>query len=106
MLAAEILEVPISLHHHRYLLAVMEYFTKWAEAIPFRNKTAASTLVAVINICCSFDVHDIVHSDQQNNFDSHLFHQVLSGFEIHKSCTTAYHSLEDGMVNRYNHSLL
>ena len=29
MLAADILEVPVSRHHNKYLLVVMDYFTKW-----------------------------------------------------------------------------
>ena len=34
MLAVDILEVPVSRNNHRYLLVVMDYFTKLAEAIP------------------------------------------------------------------------
>ena len=74
MLAADILKVPISHHHNRYLLVVMDYFTKWAEAILLRDQTAASISAAVIKICCSFGVPDIVHLDQGKNFESHLFH--------------------------------
>ena len=107
MLAADILEVPISHHHNRYLLVVMDYFTKWAEAIPLRDQTAASISAAVIKICCSFGVPDIMHSDQGKNFESHLvFHQVLSAFSIQKSHATAYHPQGDGMVERFNRSLL
>ena len=92
MLAADILEVPISRHHNRYLLVVMVYFTKWAEAIPLRDQTAAFISAAVIKICCSFGVPDIVHSDQGKNFESHLFHQVLLAFDFQKSCTTTLSS--------------
>ena len=105
MLAADILEVPVSRHHNRYLLVVMDYFTKWAEAIPLKDQTAASISEAVIKICCSFGVPDILHSDQGRNFESHLFHQVLSAFGIQKSRTTAYHPQGDGMVERFNRSL-
>ena len=82
----------------------MDYFTKWAEAIPLGDQTAASISAAVIKICCSFGVPNIVHSDQDKNFESHLFHQVLSAFAIQKSCTTAYHAQGDGMVERFNRS--
>ena len=106
MLAADILEVPVSRHQNKYLLVVMDYFTKWAEAVPLRDQTAASISAAVIKICCSFGVPDVLHSDQGRNFESHLFHQVLSAFGIQKSHTTAYHPQGDGMVERFNRSLL
>ena len=106
MLAADILEVPISRQHNRYLLVVMDYFTKWAEAVPLRDQTATSISSAIIKICCSFGVPNLVHSDQGKNFESHLFHQVLAAFGILKSRTTAYHPQGDGMVERFNCSLL
>ena len=48
MLAADILEVPVSRRQNRYLLVVMNYFTKWAEAIPLKDQTAASISQVVI----------------------------------------------------------
>ena len=47
MLAADILEVPVSRQNHRYLLVVMDYFTKWVEAIPLRDQTTASITKAI-----------------------------------------------------------
>ena len=43
MLPVDILEVPISQNNHRYLLVVMDYFTKWADAIPLRDQKASIT---------------------------------------------------------------
>ena len=54
MLAADILEVPVSWCNNRYLLVVMDYFTKCVEAIPLQDQTAASISAAVIKLCCSF----------------------------------------------------
>ena len=106
MLAVDILEVPISRNNHRYLLVVMDYFTKWADAIPLRDQKAATIADAVVKICSSFGMPDILHSDQGRNFESTLFHQVLQAFGIHKTRTTAYHPQGDGMVEHFNRSLL
>ena len=106
MLAADILEVPVSRQNHRYLLVVMDYFTKWVEAIPLHDQTAASITKAIIKICSSFGVPSILHSDQGRNFESHMLHQMLQAFGIRKSRTTAYHPQCDGMVERFNRSLL
>ena len=40
-IAADILEVPLSTNNNRYLLVVQDYFTKWTEAIPLPDQTAA-----------------------------------------------------------------
>ena len=106
MLAADILEVPVSRQNHRYLLVVMDYFTKWVEAIPLHDQTAASITEAIIKICSSFGVPSILHSDQGRNFESDMLHQMLQAFGIKKSRTTAYHPQCDGMVERFNRSLL
>ena len=106
MLAVDILEVPISRNNHRYLPVVMDYFTKWADAIPLRDQKATTIADAVVKICSSFGMPDILHFDQGRNFESTLFHQVLQAFGIHKTRTTAYHPQGDGMVERFNRSLL
>ena len=98
MLAVDILEVPVSRNNHRYLLVVMDYFTKWADAIPLRGQKATTIAEAVIKVCSSFGMPDILHSDQGRNFESTLFHQLLQAFGIHKTRTTAYHPQGDGMV--------
>ena len=50
MLAVDILEVPLSRNNHRYLLVVMDYFTKWANAIPLRDQKATTITDAVVKI--------------------------------------------------------
>ena len=107
MLAVDILEVPLSRNNHRYLLVVMDYFTKWADAIPLRDQKATTTITdAVVEMCSNFRMPKILHSDQGRNFESTLFNQVLEAFGIKKCRTTAYHLQGDGTVEHFNHSLL
>ena len=106
MLAIDILEVPVSPNNNRYLLVIMDYFTKWAEAVPLPDQKATSITKAVIKLCSSFGVPDVIHSDQGRNFESLLFREMLTAFGIQKSRTTAYHPQGDGMVERFNRSLL
>ena len=98
MLTVDILEVPMSRNNHRYLLVVMDYFTKWADAIALHDQKATTIADAVIKLCSSFGMPDVFHLDQGRNFESTLFHQVLQAFGIHKTRTTAYHPQSDGTV--------
>ncbi|KAL5516749.1 hypothetical protein EMCRGX_G002156 [Ephydatia muelleri] len=106
MVAIDILEVPLSNRNNRYLLVVQDYFTKWPEAIPIPDQTAARITKEMVKLFCVFGIPDIVHSDQGQNFESTIFRQTLEAFGIKKSHTTAYHPEGDGMVERLNRSLL
>ena len=48
----------------------------------------------------------MLHSDQGQNFESLLLRETLKAFGAKKSHTTAYHPQGDGLVERFNRSLL
>jgi len=104
MLSVDILEVQVLHNNH----VVMGYFTKWADAIPFRDQkaTTITDAMAIVKLCSDFAIPYVLHSDQGRNFESTLFHQMLQAFGIRKSRTTAYHLQSDGMVEHFNRSLL
>ena len=106
MVAVDILTVPISTNGNKYLLVIQDYFTKWATTIPLPNQSAATITSALINLFSQMGMPDAVHSDQGRNFESAILRQSLDAFGISKSYTTAYHPEGDGMVKRFNRSLL
>ena len=106
MIAVDILEVPISLNNNRYLLVIQDYFTKWAEAIPIPDQKAERISRELTKLFSVFGQPSIVHSDQGRNFESAILAQTQEAFGITKSRTTAYHPQGDGMVERFNRSLL
>ena len=105
-IAVDILEVPVSQHNNRYLLVIQDYMTKWAEAIPIPNQTATRITTELIKVFSHCGIPDILHSDQDKNFKSTILLQTLEAFGITKSHTTAYHPAGDGLVERFNRSLL
>jgi len=106
MVAVDVLQVPMSLQSNKYLLVVQDYFTKWAEAIPMPDQTAARINQELVKLFSVLGIPRILHSDQGSNFESTLLRQTLDIFGITKSRTTAYHPQGDGMVERFNRSLL
>ena len=105
-IAVDVLQVPMSYQHNKYLLVVQDYFTKWVEAIPMPDQTAVRIAQELTKIFSALGIPRIVHSDQGQNFESTVLKQTLSAFGIHKSHTTPYHPQGDGMVERFNRSLL
>ena len=47
-----------------------------------------------------------IHSDQAGNFESNLIKELYSLAGVHKSQTTPYHPMGNGMVERFNQTLL
>ena len=70
------------------------------------DQTAVRIAQELTKIFSAFGIPRIVHSDQGQNFESTVLKQTLSAFGIHKSHTTPYHRQGDGMVERFNRSLL
>ena len=106
MIAIDIPEVPVSTNNSRYLLVVQDYFTKWADAIPLIDQTSARITQEVIKLFSIYGQPEIIHSDQGRNFESSILTQTLKAFGVNKSCTTAYYPQGDGMVERFNRTLL
>ena len=106
MIAVDILEVPRSTNNNRYLLVVQDYFTKWVEAIPLPDQTVIRIAGELTTLFATYGQPEILHSDQGRNFESTILAQTLQAFGVYKSRTTAYHPQSDGMVERFNRSLL
>ena len=106
MIAVDVLEVPVSYQNNRYLLVIQDYFTKWVEAIPMPDQTAVRITNELTKVFSTLGLPNIVHSDQGRNFESLTLKQTLEAFGIEKSRTTAYHPQGDGLVERFNRSLL
>ena len=95
-----------SANNNRYLLVIQDYFTNWADAIPLPDQTASRITAELIKFFSTYGPPQILHSDQGRNFESAIFTQVLHAFGVSKSRTTPYHPQGDGMVERFNRTLL
>ena len=106
MAAIDILQVLVSTINNKHLLVMQDYFTKWADAKPVRDQTAATISTELVKLLCTYGIPEIIHSDQGANFESIFIEQKLEAFGVEKSHTTSYHPEGDGMVERFNRSLL
>ena len=89
---------------NRYVLVIVDCFWRWTEACPLPNKTAVAVADAFFHlIICRFAMLAVIHSDQGREFENHLMQELLGD---HKSRTTSYHLASDGLVERFNRTLL
>ena len=90
----------------KYILVVSEYFPKWKEAYPLKNMEATSMARAFVNVFVC--VPEFLHTDQGKNFESALMKEIcqLLGLKKTQTQTTPYHLQSDGLVERFNRTVL
>ena len=62
--------------------------------------------VFVNEFVCRFGVLDSVHTDQGKNLEAEIIKEICTLLDIKKTRTTAYHPQSDGLVERFNRTLL
>lgn len=99
--------LPTTERGNRYILVLMDYFTKWPEAAAIPNQTAETVAEALVeHVFTRFGAPLQLHSDQGRNFESNVFREVMRLFAIDKTRTTPLHPQSDGMVERFNRTIL
>ncbi|GFX22403.1 retrovirus-related Pol polyprotein from transposon 412 [Trichonephila clavipes] len=85
----------------------MDYFTKWPEAYPIPNQEASTVAEVLVQHWISrFGVPLQLHSDQGRNFGSAVCKRLSEILATDKTRTTALHPQSDGMVKRFNRTIL
>ena len=99
--------LPLTDRGNKYVLVVGDYFTKWVEAYAMPNMEAGTVAeLFVSRFVCQFGVPDVLHTDQGRNFESALLKEVCQLLGVVKTRTTPYHPQSDGLVERFNRTLL
>lgn len=97
---------PTSMNGNKYMLVVIDYFTKWPEVYAIRNQEAVTVADTLIQGWISrFGVPLELHTDQGRNFESQVFQDVCKTLNINKTRTTPLRPQSDGMVERFNRTI-
>ena len=99
--------LPETHHGNKYVLVVGDYWTKWMEAYAIEDQQAETVAMKLVDeFVCRFGTPLELHSDQGRNFESEVFQEMCRLLNITKTRTTAYHPCSDGMVERYNRTIV
>ena len=89
------------------ILVITDHYTRYAQAIPTRNQSAQTTAKALFeNFFLHYGFPARIHSDQGANFESKLIQSLCSLTGMRKTRTTPYQPMGNGMVERFNKTLL
>lgn len=98
---------PVTSSGNKYLLVIIDCFTKWVEAFPLKNIRATTVAEAFVQQTISrYGVPLELHTDQGKNFDSKLFQELACLLGIRKTRSTALYPQSDGQVKRQQRTIL
>uniref|UniRef100_A0ABD2WIL2 RNA-directed DNA polymerase n=1 Tax=Trichogramma kaykai TaxID=54128 RepID=A0ABD2WIL2_9HYME len=91
---------------YRYLLTMIDRFTRWPKAVPLRDITA-ETVAREFHNCwiARFGSPRIITSDQGSQFESRLFRELLAVLGIKRCRTTSFHPSANGLIERWHRTL-
>ena len=92
---------------NKYILMVVDQFTKWLECHPIPDQTAGTVCRTLVGeVICRLGLPRSIHTDQGRNFESELLQQICQALQIVKTRTTPYRPCSNGQVERYNTTVL
>jgi hypothetical protein len=98
LVGIDVQELPLTNNNHKYLLVIVDYFTKWVEAFPIAK-------LFVADFICRHGVPRAVLSDQGPNLTKGVMAEVYAAYGIHKKETTPYTPSTNGQVENVNRQL-
>jgi hypothetical protein len=95
--------LPTTPRNYKYILSVVDHFTKWAEAIPLKDMKATTVAREFVKEwVCRHGVPYRILTDQGTNFQSRIFRAVCVQLGIDAARTTAFHPAANGACERFN----
>lgn len=90
---------------NRYVLVVVDHFTKWVELFAMETQTAEDVAKRLMLVFYRHGIPETILSDQGTNFQSILLSEIYELLDVHKVRTSPYHPQTDGLTERFNRTL-
>ena len=98
--------LPLTPRGNRYILTLIDCFTRFAVAVPLVDQSAEVVIASVIgHYITEYGTPRRILTDQGRNFKSDQFAKFCSLFRINKIRTSAYHPQSNGNCERFNQTL-
>ena len=97
--------LPKSSRGHRYMLVIVDYATRYPEAIPLRAASAKAIAHELFMLFSRVGICDTILTDQGSNFMSRVLKLLYKWLNVKRIRTSVYHPQTDGLVERFNQTL-
>ena len=96
---------PPSSQGNRYILTLVDYATRWPEAIALKSITTSDVSEALLTIFSRLGFPREIFSDQGSQFTSDLMKEVCRLINVKQAFTTPYHPMANGLNEKFNGTL-
>ena len=90
---------------HRYILTLVDYATRYPEAVPLKKITTEAVAEVLLNIYSRVGIPEEVLTDQGTQFMSECMQEVSRLLSIICLTSMPYHPICNGLVERWNGTL-
>ena len=97
--------LPVSRKKNKYILVIIDHFTKWVELQPMMCQSAVEVARLVFEYICRHSCPKRLLTDQGKCFEAELFKKLMMLLDVVKSRTTPYYPQCDGQTERFNRTL-
>ncbi|XP_067293545.1 uncharacterized protein [Pseudorasbora parva] len=97
--------LPKSARGHEHILVIVDYATRYPEAVPLRKATAKNIAHELFLLCTRVGIPAEILTDQGTPFMSRLMADLCRLLQVKQLRTTVYHPQTDGLVERFNQTL-
>ena len=94
--------LPKSRRGNRFILTIVDYATRYPEAIPLSSTEASRIAKELVTVFSRTGIPEEILSDQGANFMSMLLQEMYQLLHIRRIRTSPYHPQTDGLVERFN----
>ena len=96
---------PPSEEGHRYILTLVDYATRYPEAVPLKNIDTETVAEALVDFFSRLGIPEEILSDLGIQFVSDCMKEVTRLLSIKQLTTTPYHPMCNGMTEKFNGTL-
>ena len=97
---------PSSTGGHKYIIVAVDYFTKWAEAMPtFKADGETTTFFVFKQIIARFGIPKVIVTEHGNHFQNSMMTKLTTMLGFRQEHSSSYYPQANGQVEAINKTL-